>query len=74
MLMLLLSGVSAKLAYRTLFSHNLETKTIWLNNYKDALAQAIKQSKPLFIDIESSICAACKSVDKKVFKQSEVIE
>ena len=73
----LILGISissgAKLINKAYSSPNLNTKSIWLTNYKDALAQAIKQSKPLFIDIESSVCAACKSVDKKVFKKSEII-
>jgi len=49
-------------------------ESLWLSNYKSALAQSTKDSKPLFIDIESSFCSACKSLDKKVFKNPEIIK
>jgi len=54
--------------------HEWKNTNIWLNNYNNALDTSIKQSKPLFIDLESSVCAACKSVDKKVFKQPAIID
>jgi len=74
-LLLGLSVGSAKLAFNEIYtSHTNDTQTIWLDNYKTALAQAIKESKPLFIDIESSVCPACKSLDKKVFKQPEIMK
>jgi len=74
---LILFGTSIVVNYTSHKLHNSsirETKTIWLTNYETALVRAIQESKPLFVDIESSICPACKSLEKKVFKQPEIMK
>lgn len=74
----LLIGISTSTAmnkYREIRSPSItsDTKTIWLNNYEAALEQSARESKLLFIDLESSVCPACKSLDRKVFKQPTII-
>lgn len=48
-------------------------KGIWLNNFQQALERAEKENKLLFIDLGSSFCQACKSIDKSVFQNRLII-
>lgn len=51
-----------------------KTHTIWLNNFEEALKKSEKENKLLFIDLGSSFCQACKSIDKSVFENPEIIK
>lgn len=47
---------------------------IWLNNFDQALEKAQLENKLLFIDIGSSFCAICKTIDNTIFKNPNVIK
>lgn len=69
-----LSVNTVKTIYKEIYRPQInDIKSMWLHDYKTASSQSEKNKKPLFIDLESSICSACKSVDKKVFQHPEII-
>jgi thioredoxin 1 len=43
-------------------------------SYKDALAEAKKQNKPVFIDAYTSWCTPCKQLKKNTFTDTKVIQ
>lgn len=53
---------------------NLNGTGIQFNNstWKDILAQAKKENKPVFLDISASWCGYCKKMKAKVFTDSKV--
>ncbi len=54
-------------------ANNKNVENIWLNDFDKAIKKAKEENKSLFIDLGSSFCAACKSIDKSVFANSQVI-
>lgn len=47
-------------------------KTVWLNNYDEALALAKKENKPIFIDFTGWTCTNCRWMESNVFPLPEV--
>ncbi|MFC1842359.1 protein-disulfide reductase DsbD family protein [Candidatus Dependentiae bacterium] len=45
----------------------------WKQDYEKALSQAKKENKKLFIDFTTKVCSICKAIDKKVFRNKQVI-
>lgn len=48
--------------------------SIWINNYQEAKNLALKENKKTFLDIGATTCAACKNIDKTVFKNPRIME
>ena len=49
-------------------------KTVWLNNYEEALALAKKENKPVFIDFTGWTCTNCRWMESNVFPLPQVQE
>jgi len=46
----------------------------WPDNYKEALAQAKKEKKDIYLFIGSEDCKFCEKLKKEVFSQKEVVD
>ncbi len=44
----------------------------WLHSYEEAHDRAVKEHKPLFIDVGATYCSACKLLDKQIFAQEKI--
>ena len=44
----------------------------WLENYEEAIAEAKKTGKPLFIDFTGVSCTNCRWMEKNMFPRKEV--
>jgi len=49
-------------------------KSVWYNNYEEALALAKKENKPIFIDFTGWTCTNCRWMESNVFPLPEVQE
>lgn len=47
-------------------------KSVWLNNYEEALALAKEENKPIFIDFTGWTCTNCRWMESNVFPLQEV--
>jgi thiol:disulfide interchange protein DsbD len=47
-------------------------KSVWLNNYEEALALAKEENKPVFIDFTGWTCTNCRWMESNVFPLPEV--
>jgi thiol:disulfide interchange protein DsbD len=47
-------------------------KSVWLNNYEEALALAKEENKPIFIDFTGWTCTNCRWMESNVFPLPEV--
>ena len=51
-----------------------EIHSVWLSDYDKAREQALQDISFLFIDIGATYCAACKSLDEKIFAQDKILQ
>jgi thiol:disulfide interchange protein len=48
------------------------SQTKWLTNYDEALAEAKRLNKPMFIDFTGIFCTNCRWMESKILSQPEV--
>ncbi|MFN8358326.1 MAG: cytochrome c biogenesis protein CcdA [Candidatus Kapaibacterium sp.] len=51
---------------------NVQQEEHWFSNYKDALAEAKKLNKPIFIDFTGVFCTNCRWMERNIFTKPEV--
>lgn len=51
-----------------------DIENIWLNDFDQAVEKAKQENKLIFIDLGSSYCGACKSIDSTIFVNPSVIK
>jgi len=66
------ANVSSASAGESMFGSQTGEKTVWLNNYEEALALAKKENKPIFIDFTGWTCTNCRWMESNVFPLPEV--
>jgi len=49
-------------------------ETIWLTEYADAIKQAKKEHKYIFVDIGAPFCSICKAIDKQLLSNNNVVQ
>lgn len=72
-LLIVSACIMAVQGYKAYYEH-INQKDIWLHDYNQAVQNAKKENKRLFIDIGSTTCSACKVLDHKLFKNKSVLE
>lgn len=65
--------IFTKAVQKTFFYHPEQVIDIWQHDYQQALQDAKKMNKKLFIDIGAQFCTICKAIDKQIFSDSNVV-
>ncbi len=47
---------------------------LWVSDYQDAINEAQKEGKKLFVDVGAPYCSICKAIDKTLLSDPEVIK
>jgi len=62
-------------AYKeTYITKPVQEIVFWEKDFVKALQEAKKENKKLLVDFYTPVCAICKAIDKKVFRDKEVID
>jgi thiol:disulfide interchange protein DsbD len=54
-------------------NNRLETLQ-WVDEYEDALAEAQRTNRPIFVDVTGYTCTNCRWMEANIFTKSEVVE
>lgn len=58
----------------TLQAQECAADGFWMHDYACAQEKAVEQHKPMLVKVEAPCCSMCTAIDKKFFKQNNIIE